>query len=499
MKIKWEKIGDEMVPMVGTTRVAWAAQPGSQEAFLSCPVPEALLEGNRGGGKTDALLMDFGQHVGQGYGIEWRGILFRKTYKQLNDVIEKSKKWFPRIWPTCTFNSSDMYWQWPTGEKLFFRYMERESDYWNYHGHNYPWIAWEELTTWADDRCYRKMMSCWRSPTPGIPKKLRSTTNPYGPGHNWVKHRFRLPVYSGHTVGPVIREEGLPDRVAVHSHLDENVVLMTADPNYKQNIAASARSPAELAAWLEGSWDIVAGGMFDDLWNPNVHVVPDFLPPPNWNLDRAFDWGSSKPFSVGWWAESDGSDVLVNGHYYSTVRGDLFRVREWYGTTGEPNEGLRMLATDITKGIIQRELNWGVYGQVKAGPADNAIFNVENGGSIAGDMMRSCRVDGKTYRGIQWTRADKRPGSRKNGWELIRHRLAQSISPEGSVREKPGLYVCRSCNDFIRTVPVLPRDLEHDPDDVDTDAEDHIADEMRYRVRSGTKRVKSSRASGVAS
>lgn len=482
--------------------VVWAPQPGSQYDFLRCPVPEVLLEGNRGGGKTDALLMDFGQHVGKGFGAEWRGILFRQTFPQLEDVVAKSKKWFPQIWRGATFNASDYYWGWPTGERLYFRHMLREDDYWKYHGHNYPWIGWEELTTWATDGCYRKMFSTWRSPHPYVPRKVRSTTNPYGPGHNWVKRRFNLPIPPGRRAGRLIEEEGLPPRIAIHSTLAENEVFTSADPNYRRNLLAAARNVAEKKAWLEGSWDIVAGGMFDDLWEPRYHVMPPLVRhiPDDWRIDRSFDWGSSKPFSVGWWAQSNGSDLqLPNGKIISTVRGDLFRILEWYGSTGEPNEGLRMLATDVAKGIVERELAHGLHGRVKPGPADTSIWTVENGHSLAADMRKPVRVGTKQYPGVQWTRADKGKGSRKTGWEQLRQRLGAALPPEYGPREYPGLFVCENCEDFIRTVPVLPRDLNKDPDDANTNAEDHIADETRYRVRETGKRARGARALGVPS
>lgn len=497
--LEWVEEEGVLTPKVPGRRVAWAAQPGAQREFLTSPCPEVLLEGNRGGGKTDALLMDFGQHVGTGFGVEWKGILFRRTFKQLADVIEKTKKWFPQIWPGSTYNASDYRWTWPTGEKLFLRYMEREADYWNYHGWNVPWLGWEELTAWPDDRCYRVMISCWRTTCPGIRKKIRATTNPYGPGHNWVKHRFQLPTAPGLLVGPVIYEDNHPPRCSIRSRLDENQILMTADPEYINAITAAARSPAELKAWLEGDWNIVAGGMFDDVWNPLKHVVPPFDIPSSWRITRSFDWGSSAPFSVGWWAISDGSDLEIQGRTYSTVRGDVFRWREWYGSTGKPNEGLRMLAKDIAAGIVERELQWGIRHRVQPGPADSAIFNVENGMSIANDMMKPVRINGRKYKGPVWLPADKRPGSRKTGWEQMRRMLSSGVSRDGLPREDPGLFVVRDCTDFIRTVPVLPRDLDKDPDDVDTDAEDHIADETRYLVRHVGKGVRGGRVSGLPS
>lgn len=495
-KIEWINKGDGLAAYVGDTRATWAPQPGSQEAFLTCPVFECLYEGTRGPGKTDALLMDFAQHVGQGYGSEWKGILFRQSYKQLDDVVNKSKKWFRQIWPAAKFNESNYVWAWPTGERLSLRYIQRKDDYWNYHGHAYPWIGFEELTAWADPSCYKVMMSCCRSSTPGMPRKYRATTNPYGVGHNWVKARFKLPLTKNRVVGPIIQEydkngSPKPKRVAIRGTLAENKILLEADPDYLMRIAEAARNESELEAWVNGSWDVTAGGMFDDLWDADVHILPNFMPPHDWRIDRSFDWGSSAPFSVGWWAESNGNDLYIPGYgTISTVRGDLFRINEWYGWNGnaEQPEGLKMLATEITEGIIERELEWGIHGRVKRGPADASIFDEENGNCIADDMAKPVRINKKRYKGVRWLAADKSAGSRKQGWEAMRKRFKHSKKKDGNPREFPGLFVCESCDQFKRTVPSIPRD-DKKLDDVNTDAEDHIADEVRYRVRNKVRKT----------
>ena len=490
-KLVWETDGDgNLKPYLkqGAVRwpVAWAPQPGSQEAFLRCPVFEVLYEGNRGPGKTDALIMDFAQHVGQGYGAEWKGILFRQTYKQLQDVIAKTLKWFKVIFPEAKYNKANFTWEWPTGETLALRHMSKPEDYWNYHGHAYPWIGWEELTNWFDPTCYLSMMSCCRSTVKGMPRKYRATTNPYGPGHNWIKRRFRLPHSRGRVIRDSMREGDLePPRVAIQGHILENKILLHADPDYISRIRASARNPAELAAWIDGSWDITAGGMFDDIWEGSRHVLPSFplhLIPAGWRVDRSFDWGSSKPFSVGWWAESNGEPFVWNGQVYGAVRGDLIRVAEWYGWNGTRNEGVKMLAVEVAQGIKDREEDWGLAGRVSPGPADSSIYDDDNGNSIAKDMQK---------KGVRWKPADKGPGSRQQGWEQIRKRLKGALPPVGGgPREEPGLFVLDRCQQIIETVPSLPRD-ERDLDDVDTDAEDHIGDETRSRVRRKTRRVTS--------
>jgi hypothetical protein len=460
---------------------AWSPQRGSQVLFMSCPVFEVLYEGTRGPGKTDALIMDFAQDVGKGYGEDWRGILFRRSRPELRDIIAKTRKWFKKIFPSAQYNKVEKTWTWPDGEQLILAHIRNESDYWSYHGHAYPWIAFEELTTWPDDGAYRKMMSCCRSSNPLVPRKYRATCNPYGPGHNWVKRRFRLPGHRGIVIRDAVDSQGLPEpeRVAIHGNIIENQILLQADPGYISRIRASARNASEAAAWIEGRWDIVSGGMFDDMWDAQVNVLDPFEVPASWRVSRSFDWGSSRPFSVGWWARSDGTPVVLrDGRVLNTVRGDVFRIAEWYGANPkQPNVGLYMKSADIAAGILQREVKMRrdglIRGPVHPGPADSAIWSsVPGTPSIEKDMRDA---------GVMWEKADKSPGSRKQGWEQIRTRLKNSHRDERGMREKPGLFVFRTCHDWISTVPTLPRD-DRDLDDIDTESEDHQADETRYYV-----------------
>jgi hypothetical protein len=454
------------------TQAAWQPHPGSQSLFVTSPAFETLYEGTRGPGKTNALLMDFCQHVGQGYGAAWRGILFRQSFPALADVVTKSREWIPKAFPDAKFNESEYVWKFASGEALLLRYMDKPRDYWQYHGHEYPWIGWDELTNWPDLVCYDTMKSCCRSSKAGLPRKYRATANPHGPGHHAVKARFIDPAPRGR----VITDAQGMTRVAIHGHWSENVTLMTNDPTYIPMLrSATADDPDKQAAWVDGSWDVVAGAFFGGAWDRRVHVLPAFEVPRAWRIDRAFDWGSSKPFSVGWWAECDGSPVRMPQPDGTTAqrtfaRGTLIRVAEWYGMKpGKPNVGLGLTADQIAKGILERERLMWPNRRIDPGPADSSIFDVQDGHCI-GDSFRAA--------GVEWRHANKGPGSRKNGWELMRERLGNA---KRAPQEHAGLFVFDTCRDFIRTLPALPRD-EKKPDDIDTNAEDHGADEARYRV-----------------
>lgn len=494
---------------MSSPNVVWQPLPGSQSLAMACPCHHILYEGTRGPGKTDAQLMFFRKFVGRGYGQYWRGVIFDREYKMLDDLVSKSQRWFPKFKDGAKFMSSkaDYKWVWPTGEELMFRQVKKKADYWNYHGQEFPFIGWNELTKYPTPELYEAMMSCNRSSflpeehspidyktgerilVPDIPLVVMSTTNPYGPGHNWVKSRFIDAAPPGEVVRNTVnvfnprnqqREDVTKTQVRIFGSYKENRYL---SPEYVAELE-SIKDENKRRAWLWGDWDIVAGGALDDLWGSHL-ILPRFKVPKAWRIDRSFDWGSTHPFSVGWWAEANGEEVeLPDGRKWCPTKGSLIRIAEWYGCEEIGlNKGLRLSAKKIAQGIKEREeamLKGGwISTKVKAGPADNQIRNVneDDTDSIAKKMEDE---------GIYWTESDKRAGSRKNGLQLIRDRLESSKSGEG-----PGLYFMNTCKASLAILPTLPRD-EDDQDDVDTESEDHIYDDVRYRVLAGNNRAATS-------
>ncbi len=440
----------------------------AQELFLSCPYDEALLEGGRGGGKTAALLVDFAQDTGKGWGAAWRGILFRETYPQLEDVKAKSLDLFKKAFPDAVFNSTNYVWTWPDGEKLFLRHIRTEDDYWNYHGHEYPWIGWEELTNWRNLKCYEMMRACCRTSHPevGKVKRIRATTNPWGKGHGAVKKYFVDPAPEG----VVIRDVSGRTRVRIYAPLEQNKPFLDADPDYKSRILDSVQDPNVKKAWGGGPdrWDVATGAFFSDCITAQHNVLEPFEIPATWPIDRSFDWGSSKPFSVGWYARSDGSEVeIAPGVKRTFARGSIFRVAEWYGWNGSEDQGLRMTATAIAAKI--KDMDKLMKRPVHPGPADTSIWDTVNGHCIADDFAAA---------GIRWERADKSPGSRVVGWQRCR---SYCLAAHKTPMEAPGFFVFSTCRQFLRTVPSLVHDPRN-PDDLDSEGEDHIADEWRYRL-----------------
>lgn len=300
-------------------------------------------------------------------------------------------------------------------------------------------------------------------------------SNPGGACHQFMKQTWVDPA-PPMTYFRAPEDEGGMLRQFIPAKIADNPSLLDEDPDYPNRIRGMGDEKL-VEAYLDGNFDVIVGGIFDDVWDSSVHVVKPFRIPSSWYVDRAFDWGSSKPFSVGWFAESDGTAaVMQDGTVRHFPKGTVFQIGEWYGWNGKSDEGLKLEAREIARGIkeIEEQIPYRVYG----GPADAAIFDEVNGNCISEDMESE---------GVYWVPADKRPGSRVLGIERIRTMLKAS---KESPLENPGFYVFDNCRHTIRTLPTAPRD-NIKVDDIAKGYEDHAIDMLRYRVRGEKQRVES--------
>ena len=441
-------------------------QPGPQSELLACPANEIFYGGARGGGKSFGILLDFASHAFAH--PRAKGILFRRTYPELEDLQDKSKTMYPML--GAVWKANNRVWQFENGSNLKMRYLDRDDTVNRYLGHEYSWIGLDQLESWPLQTTYDKLKGNLRS-AEGIPTRMVSTGNPGGVGHNWVKARFVDPA----PPRTLIQDAQGSTRCFIPARLQDNKILTDADPTYIDRLKNSGPDWL-IKAWLDGDWNIVAGGMFDDLWHTKEHVIEPFQIPETWRVDRSFDWGSTRPFAVQWWAESDG-ETMPNGNFYP--KGTLFHIAEWYGCNGKPNEGLRMLASEVGRGIREKEQRMDVHAY--PGPADPSIFASENGTSIADEMGRV---------GCRWEKANN---TRKSGWERMRRLMKASLDQN---MEEQGLFIFNTCRHFIRTVPSLPRD-QRDLDDADTNAEDHAADACRYRIMKTSSTISHTRLKGL--
>ena len=436
--------------------IIWEPQPGPQTHLIQCPVFEVFFGGARGGGKTEASIGDWLEHSSK-YGEYAVGLFVRRSLTQLSEAIARTKVLFPKL--GATYNEKKATWTMPNGARLKFAYLERDEDASNYQGHSYTRIYIEEVGDFPSSAPIQKLKATLRSAA-GVSCGIRLTGNPGGPGHGWVKHRYIDPAPQGYKVIKESEEldmDGIKiiitiDRVFIPSRLKDNQLMMKNDPTYQLRLKQSG-SEALVKAWLEGDWDMVEGAYFSD-WDSDKHVLERswlYEIPKRATRFRSFDWGSAKPFSVGWWVLSDGT--------WGLPKDAILRYREWYGAS-EPNVGLGMVATEVAKGVKLREtkevINYAV--------ADPAIF-IQNGGpSIAQDMSK--------FR-CNWFKADNK---RLPGWEQLRIRLK-------GINGVPMIYFLEDCVDTIRTLPILQHDKTN-AEDLDTKQEDHAADDVRYACMS---------------
>lgn len=452
---EWEGPGAGEEPTV-----IWEPQQ-KQSEFISCPIDDVGFGGARGGGKTDAVIGDWLSHEDL-YGKDAVGLAFRRERTQLVEMIERARQVLVPI--GHKWHEQDKYFRGPNGGRLRFAYLDRDADADAYQGHSYSRLYPEEMGTFPSEGPINKLGATLRSGN-GVPCQMKGTCNPGGPGHTWVKARYRLDThpkgyepFTFEFTNPFNGKKVTKTRVMIPSKVTDNRYL---GDDYVASLQMSG-SESLVRAWLLGDWDIIEGAFFD-CWRADRHVVEPFDIPEHWIRARSFDWGFAAPFSVGWWAVASEATLLSNGLWLP--RGGLVRFAEWYGATS-PGIGMRLQADQIADGIKRMEAKLGIE-KVDLSIADTAIFAEAGaalgykGPTIAEQMARS---------GVRFLPADKR---RLLGWDQFRGRLI------GDGDGNPMLVVFGACSDFIRTVPVMQHDPDK-PEDLDTDGEDHACDEARY-------------------
>src|SRR5438045_5389061 len=278
----------------------WRAQPGPQLTAIRLDLIDELLYGGAVfGGKSDFLLGDFAQDVPGPYGNHWHGILFRKTYSQLEALISRSLEIYPPWFGldvSKAWSSTNKTWTWPNGATLKMRFMEAENDWMQYWGHAYTWIGWDELGLWPNLTSYNRMKARLRSATAKIPnKRIRASANPGGPGHHAVRAHFGIDRYPlGSQVFDAPDGSGMR-RVFIRARLSDNKIGVENDPGYEKRLDG-AGSPQLVRALKDGDWNIIEGAYFPEF--SEKHVIAPFELPDYWPRIRGMDWGSAKPFAV---------------------------------------------------------------------------------------------------------------------------------------------------------------------------------------------------------
>lgn len=423
---------------MATPSELWRPQP-KQAAALGCPADELLFGGAAGGGKSDFLLADALRNA-QLYGPAFRGVIFRMSFPELEELIDRSRSIYGSA---GVYKTGPKTWRFHGGGTLKMRYIESDDDCYKYQGHAYSWIGWDEVGKYPTPFAYVYMLSRLRSAA-GIPCLVRATANPGGSGNEWVKRYFKVKTHPNQIV---VDSETKLSRCFIPSRLEDNMILDTNDPNYRLRLESL---PDHLRrALLEGDWDVFAGQVFSE-WGDQHVIRPQPLSAEAWKKFAAMDWGYAKPFALGWFA--------VNPD------GRMIQYREFYGCkAGEKNKGLEMAATQVAQRAWELSTTEGVDTIV----ADPACWSKIDGTPSVAEQFEAV--------GFRMIKADN---DRYNGLMRL-HDLMQTKAHDG----KPMLMVFSTCHATIEQIPTLVYDQKR-VEDVDSAQEDHVYDMLRYAALS---------------
>jgi hypothetical protein len=484
----------------------WCPNEGSQSLYLACSdiVFEGsktasynviLYHGGRAIGKSEVILADFAKGVGVGYGGYWYGVIFRKTVPELRDIVNKAQKFFidSGAFPGAKLvKSPEKKITFANGEQLLFMHMFNENDYDKHHGLEYSFIGFEELTLWSSQDVMTNMRSCLRLQDSYNKKfekdiqdgkkqkmvgKIRATTNPYGSGKTWVKKAFIDKAKAGefflHNNTTTLHIKG---------HYSENKYIQASYVEAFNDIVNKEKK----AAWVHGDWNRAVGGAFGDLWIPDQLILEPFEIPINWYVDRSMDWGTSSPFSILYFAETDGNSVFLgsdnslNGkREFCPPKGSLIVIGEFYGKSENEiraNVGLNLTPYEVVNGmggVENRLINDTIISKqtkIHSGPADSAISS--NTAGLNAKTILDMFEDEKCY----WETPAK--PTRASGVVLLQNYMKATISEDN---DKPHIYFFDTCKFIIENLPILQYDSKK-PDDIDTTQEDHDYDALRYRL-----------------
>ena len=436
-----ESVPDNVKNLVDEQNIVFQPNDGPQTQFLASSEREVFYGGARGGGKSYAMLVDPLRYCTK---QNHRALLIRKTMPELRDMITHSQRLYSKAYPGAKWREQEKEWRFPSGARIEFGYADNMTDALRYQGQSYTWIGIDELPQYPTPDIFNFLRSSLRSVDPTIPVYLRATGNPGNVGSQWVKDMFvnpstpNEPFYINIDTPTGVKQIS---RRFIPAKLQDNPYLMQTDDYYAM---LSSLPEVQRKQFLEGDWDAFENSSFPE-FNKDIHTVEPFEIPRSWAKFRSCDWGYSSYACCLWFAIDWDNNLWVYRELYtSKVTADVF-----------------------ARKVLEKEHNE----YIKYGVLDSSTWarRGDVGPSIAETMIQE---------GCRWRPSDRSPKSRINGKMELHKRL--KFDEE---LEKPKLKFFTTCTNLIRTLPLLPID-RNNPEDVDTDAEDHAYDALRYGVMS---------------
>jgi len=434
--------------LVEDSEVVFQPNPGPQEEFLSAGERDVLYGGAAGGGKSFALLADPLRYC---HNPNHRGLLLRRTLDELTELIDKSRQLYPKAFPGAKFRESKSTWHFPSGATIWFTYLDKDKDVTRFQGQAFNWIGIDEITQYPTPYVWDYLRSRLRSTDSELQQHLymRCTANPGGVGGWWVKKMYidgtpenkAYPAFDLDTGKPFVwphnhEKAGQPlfYRKFVPARLTDNPHLM-ADGQYESMLRSLPE--VERKRLLEGDWDVAEGAAFPE-FSRTKHVVEPYEMPTNWPRIRMADYGYAAPSCVLWGAIDWDNNIWIYRELYEK----------------------HLTAEQLADRILEAE-------QLDPVPhytvLDSSCWNKTGfGPSIAEVMMRS---------GVRWTPSDR---NRIQGKMEIHRRLA-----DNPYTKEPRLRFFSTCQHIIKQVAGIPLSKTNS-EDVDTKAEDHAYDALRY-------------------